>query len=1092
MSVCRSLLLTVLVIACTFSNVFSQEIGNIFIKSYQPQKHGAKNQIWGISQDNRGVMYFANSDGLVEFDGSNWAIIKIENEQAVRSIDIDQKGTIYVGAKGNFGFLKEDSRGIKRFISLKNKLPASHLRFGKVWQTHCTKNGVFFVTNNEVFFWDHENVSVYSIKRSGHLSTIEGKTIINDRNKGLLVFDGKEFETIHGSERFKHKTVNAVLAYDVNNWLIATKDVGLVLLNKLSGEIEAPKKLGMINEFFRSKNLYKGVQLENGDYLFSTLNGGVLIMHKDFSIERILDKKTQITDETVWSTFIDREKQIWLGTNSGVFKVELHSPINFWNGALGLEGMVKDVKRFNGIIYVATDKGIFYYRMGEFYKVSHLDLPVHTLTIFENPYTKKNLLLAGTNQGLYTVNKFKGLPIEPNCGPVDVIHISPKFSNRIYIGTENGLGIYELGLDDWAYHGKVDRVRGNIRSIVNDREGNLWLATRHGGITKLAFDADYKFHPIVLKEYTKKNGLPDLRYNNVYNDNKGDLVVGTVNGLMYFDKADEKFFIYENYGNEYTTDKLHVKGIEFSPQGTWLNANNDNGSLLTLISDKKDSNFFKRIPHKFFTNIFPENDGRLWISAGDHLYRYMPKNNNVVAKFHTNITELRLAMDSSMFNGDHYSVVNSNGRIDQTRVLAMENFGKTDKEHSALSFKFSATTYHDESKNSYAFRLLGYNDEWSEWSSLTRVDYNNMESGDYEFQVKAKNIYGNESEITSYNFSILPPWYLSFWAIIIYVLVSVYLIVSVIKMYGKKMQRKNDYLESVIKARTTHIVEKNEELEQQKEEILAQNDNLQTQTELILNKNKTITDSLLFSKSIQEAIMTSRNTIGEMFDDHFILFKPKDIVSGDFYWATKLGNKKIWVTADCTGHGVAGALLSILGTSLLNEIVIEENIHLSPNEILNLFKIKLIAALDNAEKIQDLSSKCGIDLALCIYDELTGEFEFSGAYNSAYIVNEEGILEITGTQQPIGVYKIKDRPFENHSVKVNKGDIIYTFSDGFLDQFGGKRNMKFTSKRFKKMILDHKELDLTEQNQRFEEIFENWKGGERQIDDVTVFGVRIS
>lgn len=1092
MNVCKVLASVLLVLSCTVSNVFAEELGNIFIESYKPQRHGAKNQIWGITQDTRGVMYFANSNGLVEFDGRNWSVLPIGDEEEVRSIDIDHKGVIYLGSKGNFGFLKEDSKGIKQFQSLTHLLPSSSKRFGKVWKTYCSKDGVFFITNNEVFFWDNSEITRFNIKRNGSLFNIEGKIIINDRTNGLLVFNGEKFEAIKGGESFNHLSVNAILPYDFNNWLVATKGEGIVLFNKVTGELSRPKTLGMINEYFASKNLNGGIQLEDESYLFSTLNGGAIVVNKDFRIERFLNKESQVDDETIWSTFVDREKQVWLGTNNGVFKVELNSPINFWNAGLGIEGMVKDIKRFNGIVYAATDKGIYFERRGQFVKVSHLDIPVHTLEVFENPYNKTPVLLAGTNQGLFEIHKFKANPVEPNCGPVDVIHTSSQFSNRVYIGTGTGLGIYEMTTADWEYHGKVKRIHGNIRSIVTDKDGALWLATRHGGITKVEFDDEYRLHPKVIKDYTKKHGLPDLRYNNIFTDSKGEVLVGTVDGLMYFNQADNKFYIYEEFGEEFTNNNMHVKAIDYTPQGIWINAKADNASSITLLAGTKDNNFFKRIPHRYFTNIFPELDGTLWIAAGDHVYRYNSDQNNVVASFHTNITEVRLAMDSSMFNGDHYSVVSANNRIDQTRVIAMENYGKTDKQHSSVSFKFSATTYHDERNNVYSYRLLGYNDEWSAWTKEHRVDYNNLRSTDYEFQVKAMNIYGNESEVTSYNFTILPPWYLSFWAIIIYALLGGYLVVSGFKVYGRKLQRKNEYLEGVIRARTAHIVDKNVELEAKKEEIEAQRDNLQEQTEIILNKNKTITDSLVFSKGIQEAIMTSRNQIGEMFDDHFILFKPKDIVSGDFYWATQIDGKKVWVTADCTGHGVPGALMSILGTTLLNEIVVKENMHLSANEILDLFRTKLIQAIDRKADKYDLSAKCGIDLALCIYDQEKGEMEFSGAYNSAYVVNEEGILEIQGTQQPVGVYKIQDRPFENHKVKINKGDIVYTFSDGFLDQFGGQKNAKFSSKRFKKMILDHKELSMEDQNAKFSEVFENWKGQQRQIDDVTVFGVRIN
>ena len=299
------------------------------------------------------------------------------------------------------------------------------------------------------------------------------------------------------------------------------------------------------------------------------------------------------------------------------------------------------------------------------------------------------------------------------------------------------------------------------------------------------------------------------------------------------------------------------------------------------------------------------------------------------------------------------------------------------------------------------------------------------------------------------------------------------------------------------------ITIKNEELGQANEEISAQRDEIEAQRDILSEKNtllfeqkKGITDSINYAKRIQQAVLPSGNYANNILGDHFILFKPKDIVSGDFYWGTRVNEWLIVTVADCTGHGVPGAFMSMLGVSFLNEIIRKKEIT-KASEILDNLRESLIEALQ--QKGQTGEQKDGMDIVLCAINITSNELQFSGANNPLYIIrnsnlkplDKKNILEeILPDKQPVGIYQ-NMKPFTNHVVQLNKGDCIYFCSDGYKDQFGGTKNKKFMAKQLKQLLTDNCLLTMKEQKEVLDTTFENWKGKHEQIDDVTILGLKI-
>jgi serine phosphatase RsbU (regulator of sigma subunit) len=284
------------------------------------------------------------------------------------------------------------------------------------------------------------------------------------------------------------------------------------------------------------------------------------------------------------------------------------------------------------------------------------------------------------------------------------------------------------------------------------------------------------------------------------------------------------------------------------------------------------------------------------------------------------------------------------------------------------------------------------------------------------------------------------------------------------------------------------LEEKNRLITEQKEFITEQRDLAEMQRDQIAYQKKHITDSIHYAKRIQTALLPSIELFSDKID-HFVLYKPRDIVSGDFYWVNEIDGKQIIITADCTGHGVPGAFMSMLGISLLNEIVNNKKIH-KPNEILNTLRKDIIDSLKQSEgELIEGAVKDGMDMTACTVYYENDVLEFSGANNPLYIISGEELIQIKGDKMPVAIHALMD-PFSLQEYKLKKGDCFYTFSDGFVDQFGGPNQKKFLSKNFRELLLNIKDMPMVEQGNKLDAAFEKWRADVEQVDDVTVIGVK--
>jgi serine phosphatase RsbU (regulator of sigma subunit) len=310
--------------------------------------------------------------------------------------------------------------------------------------------------------------------------------------------------------------------------------------------------------------------------------------------------------------------------------------------------------------------------------------------------------------------------------------------------------------------------------------------------------------------------------------------------------------------------------------------------------------------------------------------------------------------------------------------------------------------------------------------------------------------------------------------IVLLLTISALLIIAVFAFIAFKNYRKTKKQNLIINNQKLEVELKNEEITQQKD--------------LVEEKQKEIIDSINYAKRIQQAVLTGADVWDKISKEHFILFKPKDIVSGDFYWAYNTpNNRSIFALADCTGHGVPGGFMSMLGNSFLNEIIVENKLF-KANEILNRLRFKIINALEQKGGTQQ---KDGMDISLCVWNKIDNTLEFAGANNPLWLLRGKDLMEYKADKMPIGTYLETEVPFSSVVIQLQVGDIIYLSTDGYADQFGGPKGKKYKYKPLIESLIKNSPQDMGTQKNNLEIVFNDWKGKHEQVDDVSIIGIRV-
>jgi signal transduction histidine kinase len=754
---------------------YTIESGLSFITNYTPGDYNAHGQNWAILRDKKGFMYFGNTDGCVlQYDGVDWRKIRVINNSIVRSLAMDSSGTIYAGAQKEIGFLVPDSSGMLRYKSILSEIPEKYRDFSDVWQIHFINNLLYFNTRKYLFRRDANGAfKVWIAKNVFHASfqPYPGQLYIHQRKTGLMVLQNDSLKLISGGELFKDDWVYSIIPLEDNKLLIAARNTGLFIYdgNKIIKFNTRAEKWLIANQ------VYDGIALKNGQIIFVTLRGGLVILDRKGNIIKIIDEKSGLQNERIWHIYEDEHNGLWLALNIGISHVEYPSAWSFFNETNGLEGSVHDIVRHKGRIYASTGMGIYclqkpikVVKNNKFVLLNGLKSQSWgLLSLIDN-------LLVSCNHGIfeYRSGKFNQLSKKSAWQ----LQRSQRDSNRIYLGLDQGVSsIYRIH-GSWKEENRLPGFIANARTIAEDKQGRLWVGTIYEGACRIEFDANTN-NVKEIKHFDKTHGLPSNRYNLVFPFNK-DIVFGTTDGIYQFDEKKQRFSPL-SYTGEYpkTSDIYTIISQDF--RGNLIFNSNDKLIRMEAQNNGKFNASFKpflRLPEISLYSIFPESNGLIWIGSPQGIFLYNPQNKRKnVQNFHTYIRRVSIFGDSIIFNG-----------IDTQNV----EIAKIPYSAKAIRFEFASPYYISEKQTHYRYRLVGFDSEWSDWSSETKKDYTNLPEGEYKFLSQARNIFGELSIPGEFPLIIKAPFYRSWWAYLLYFIVITIIIIFSVRRIIKHTREK--------------------------------------------------------------------------------------------------------------------------------------------------------------------------------------------------------------------------------------------------------------------------------------------------------------
>jgi serine phosphatase RsbU (regulator of sigma subunit) len=576
-----------------------------------------------------------------------------------------------------------------------------------------------------------------------------------------------------------------------------------------------------------------------------------------------------------------------------------------------------------------------------------------------------------------------------------------------------------------------------VKAMFKDRDGRIWLATHSSEITYIHEFIQTISPPI-------QENLVDATC--FAQDLNGEVWVGT-NGTGVFKITGTDTTIFKK------TDGLHsdycYSLICDAQNRLWVG--HRGGMSRIDVDNNKAESFYPSSSSKldFSPNaVFRDDEGLLWFGTNSGLLRYN------LEKDVPNTIEPAL-------NLTHVNVSDSiHGIIDHIKLP----YGSY-----KIKFDFVGISFKKPEQVAYKYILEGRDLGWSELKEQNFASYNRLDPGEYVFQVTSFNGDGfGGKDIRSIMVSVDHPFWEKWWFYVC-VAFSVFMLIRMVVRQRERIMRENqDYLQHELNQRTRQVVE---------------------QKELLEIKNKDITDSIIYAKNIQKAMLPAPDSLGHVFADSFVFFKPRDIVSGDFYWVQNYKSKIIVACADCTGHGVPGAFMSLIGNVLLKEVAQNESVK-SPDQALGMLDQELRSLLN--KKGSEFGVQDGMDISIVEFDTDTYMMRAASAKRPIVIYKNGQRVDIKGDRFAVGgTQERSSKLFTMHEVQLAKGDVIYQFSDGYADQFGGDLGKKLKMKRMMTMLDELFHLDMTHQSRIVKQKFHDWKGQLPQVDDVILVGIRI-
>ncbi len=1012
-------------------------------------------------QDKNGFLWMGTyGGGVVRYDGSHFTVFTKKEgltSNVITSIIEDREGNFWFGTHDG-GLNKYDGHTFRHYTEregfINNEIKAiTEDKKGRLWigtESGCVK-------------YDGESFTNYTQKEglnSHSIEAIEEDSIGNlwfGTAVGIVFFNNKDLVCYTEKEGLVSDGVHSITRDKKGNlWLGSNRGV-----IKYDGE-SFTTFIGKESE----DKVYGGMEDKNGDLWFSTDKSGV--MKYDGSYFSYFTENEGLGSNSMGYVIEDREGNLWLGTTGGgiiryndkgfkcytkksglindrVLAITEDSIGNLWFGTNGGGGVKFDGKYFT---HYTQKEGLY------------IDVVTSVLE------DKKGDVWLGTYRGAvkYSGNRVERFTKENGFFDDRVLVVEEDRLGNLWFGTIDG-GVVKYDGTQFVQYSKASGLSSDIiTSIIEDQRGNIWMGTNGGGIIK--------YNGETFINYTEKEGLNSNVVWCIMEDKEGEIWIGTEEGIIKFEN--NMFICFSE--KEGLSNNIVWSLVEDQKGHVWAGTEMGLNELViqrdSILNKEsiKIYNYLKRDGLRgvdfFWGSAYIDNRNRAWWGSGKGL----------------------ITLDLNTHKQDDYppvvylSQVDVNGQFidyqnlqDSLDIQISSIQNKTnipinlklpyDKNH--MTFHFAAIELKASHKIKYSYRLKGLNDNWSHPTTEMSVDYKNLTYGRYVFELKAVGENQKWCRGIQFSFYIKRPWWHTWYARLGYIVVGVLLIIGLEKIRMSRLRKRKNELEYEVEMAT---------------------EKLRSQKAKIERVHIEITDSISYAERIQRSFLATQEILKENLKDYFIYFQPKNVVSGDFYWArTMKDNRFAILNADSTGHGVPGAIMSIFNIASIEKAVDKGLVN--PAEIFNESRRTIIHRLN--QSIDSLYGHDGMDASLMIFNSDQTIMHYAAAQNPIWIVREGKLIEIKAEKMPVGKHYNDDIPFVGGVFELESGDVIYTSTDGFKDQFGGKRGKKFKVNQLKDLILINAHLPMQEQKKVYVKAFQKWKGDLEQVDDICLIGVRV-
>jgi len=1027
-------------------------------KNYTDEDGLPQSYVYCVSQSNKGFLYLSTGDGFCKFDGNTFKTFTTRDNLAENFINthfIDSRNITWIGHFQNgVSYLTGNTfYKVKNSEKIETKVNAiAEDKTKNIWIV-AQQKGLYKVDTSFKFIQVQTsltaNINSVCFDLDGEMLTA------TDEGLFLLKTNQKTITTVCNVKGFEDKKIQCIIPCDTlkNSFWVAIQGEGVYKILKAGSCYYVYTQI--VDELGSSAMNISTLFVDRSHNLWVSLLGEGLrkisFNYLDISTVLFINKQNGLSNEYIQSIFQDFEDNMWFGTSGGGL---IEMPINKFNYFMS-QGNVKSVLVDNAknTIYTGNDKGLFVLSV----KQQNNNILYNAANGFVNDQVNAlmkdsagNIWIGTSENGIFifdpNTNKFENFSKSHNLKSLTINNIILSKLGNVVIATTDGIYYYDKKEKSITLFTTLDGLlHNNVQQLYVDSKNRMWVSS-HGAVP----------YYIKNEEFTVLKNIPDMKFfniNSVTEDNKGIIWIATEgDGVFSYDGSDFKKYkldngLLSNFGYFIVADENNA---------IWVG--HKNGLSKKEDGQEKFQKFTKAdgllFPENNLNACFKDDKQSLWFGTNTGLVHYDCKTNKI------NTHEPRT------------SILGIN--LDNHFYAASENISMPYHNYSAR-IDFIGISLVDPSKVTYKYRMLGLDTIWR-YTSNRYVEFPRVSEGAYTFQLLACNNDGIWNTIPAeIKFEIdLPIWKKSWFYAISFLLliVSVYFIIT---WRTKKLVQARVLLEKMVDEKT-HLLKEEKELVE----------HVKTQLE---EKNKDVTDSINYAKRIQEAILPSKEAIFNVFPEAFILYRPKDIVSGDFYWFTETEDFYLIAAIDCTGHGVPGAFMSLIASTLINEIVGGKKI-VVPSQILQELNNSIIKVLKQNDS--ENSSRDGMDMSICRIDKKKQKLVFAGAARPLYFMRNHVLTEVKGQGYPIGGhYGLMNLTYSDTELDLQKDDTFYIFSDGYADQFRDGDKKKFTTKRLKALITDIASNNMETQRNILNQNFEDWRGLGEQIDDILILGVKI-